>query len=123
MPTADQPQQDTLSQVPAQLWQTLVNWFFTYRFNNFYHTIFYKIFAVVIRSGHRVAIRNLIWKTGLLDGLVKHFKDTEPTAVRGHIILIANIVRLTCESQAPTDYLPALLASHQPWKEFLPELM
>lgn len=63
-----------------------------------------------------------MWKTGLIDGLVEQFWDPRPSALRGHVILVANVIRLTAESLPSGEYLPTVLASHALWKDFLPGL-
>ncbi|KAL1922861.1 uncharacterized protein VTP21DRAFT_9237 [Calcarisporiella thermophila] len=112
-----------LEGVPPLFWKSLVQWFFDYRFNNLFHTLFYKIFSVVLKSNHSPSLKALITKTKLINRLIDQFEDNgQHTGNRGHIILIANTLRLTADSQPPSGYIHTMLVTHVRWKEFLPTL-
>lgn len=50
-------------------------------------------------------------------------KDDPSTGIRGHLILIANVIRLTVDEQHANDYVPQLVDSYAEWKDFVVELM
>lgn len=54
--------------------------------------------------------------------MVEHYNDPANIGCRGYIMLICNVLRLTGDSQKPSDYIPTMLTSHHTWKEFEPKL-
>ena len=70
-----------------------------------------------------MTLKHLLSKTRLIPRLIASLREDPKSSIRGHLILIANVVRLSAEEQHPTDYIPQLLESYPEWKEFAQELM
>jgi hypothetical protein len=93
-----------------------------FRHNSVYHSIFYKFVVTIIKSNDVPTLKNLFTKTKFLTRMIEHYADEKNIGCRGYIILICNVLRLTCDSQKPSDYIPTMLLSHHTWKDFEPKL-
>jgi len=90
--------------------------------NSVYHAIFYKFVVTIIKSNDVPTLKNLFTKTKFLTRMVEQYDDPKTFGCRGYILLISNVLRLTCDSQKPSDYIPTMLTSHHTWKDFEPKL-
>jgi len=104
------------------LWKVMIDWFFEFQYNNVYHAIFYKLVVTVIKSNDTQSLKNLLTKPKLLGRMISHYLANPNSGCHGYIMLICNVLRLTADSQRPTDYIPSMLVSHHGWNEFLPKL-
>lgn len=111
--------EDVLGTFDAAVWQQLTNWFFEYRFNNVYHTLFCKLFTVIIQLNHVPTLKNLLTKTKFLSRMIEHYNDEAPSGCHGYILLFCNILRLSADSQPLSEYLPSMLESHHLWQQFI----
>jgi len=112
----------TLDQVPSQTWRVLSSWFVEYSHNNLYHYLFHKIFRTVLRENHLESLKTLFNKYKFLGKILEHYKSGELSSARGHIINMCNALRFTAELQPVNGVLRHYLATHDLWKEFLPQL-
>lgn len=113
---------EALERLPASFWKMTVSWFFDFKFNNVYHSVFYKLIVAAIRSNHGPTLKNIFPNTKFLGRMIEHYLDQGSSGCRGFILLICNILRLTNDSQKPTEYIPSMLNSHHAWNNFLPTL-
>eukprot|EP00005_Dracoamoeba_jomungandri_P005080 CAMPEP_0174258370 /NCGR_PEP_ID=MMETSP0439-20130205/7367_1 /TAXON_ID=0 /ORGANISM="Stereomyxa ramosa, Strain Chinc5" /LENGTH=662 /DNA_ID=CAMNT_0015341847 /DNA_START=17 /DNA_END=2005 /DNA_ORIENTATION=- len=114
-----------LDNVVPGIWRVLSNWTFGHAFNNVYHSLFLKIFTVIIKTNHVASLKGLLGgKCKFLSRMIDHFNTTTTftSGFRGYIITIGNILRLQSGALPRTDFLVNFLRSHQPWNQFLPIL-
>jgi hypothetical protein len=116
--------QEVLDSCTVPLWKVLSEWLFEHRFNNIYHDLFYRLFRAVVKINHTESLKTLLSKQKFLTRMIEHYRSTTSTdsGLRGYIILMANYMRLTADTQPPSEYLRSFLVSHTNWKEFLPLL-
>eukprot|EP01118_Nematostelium_gracile_P013660 TRINITY_DN5190_c0_g1_i1.p1 TRINITY_DN5190_c0_g1~~TRINITY_DN5190_c0_g1_i1.p1 ORF type:complete len:642 (+),score=169.38 TRINITY_DN5190_c0_g1_i1:118-2043(+) len=113
---------EVLNNVPQAVWRVLGAWFVEYSHNNLYHSLFYKMIQIMVRENHLESQQALLKQYKFLSRIIEHYRAPEQTDARGFILLIANTLRLGADLQNSTGWLKHYLASHDPWKSFLPIL-
>lgn len=113
---------EVLDKVPQPMWRVFGAWFIEYCYNNLYHSLFYKVVQIIIRENHLESQKNLLNKYKFLSRMIEHYKSPEQTGARGFILLIANTLRLGADLQPSSGWLRHYLNSHDPWKQWLPQL-
>ena len=111
-----------MERIPVFMWKLLTDWFFDLPHNNTFHNLFFKIFAMTLKSEHKSTIKQLLTRQRLLQRSIESFALKESNGLRGHILLILNYIRLLADTQDPSDYIPQVLSSSAEWKTFLPTL-
>ncbi|ORY96243.1 hypothetical protein BCR43DRAFT_491331 [Syncephalastrum racemosum] len=111
-----------LDAVPVAFWKMFVNSFFEKNTCNMYHTLFYRIFRLVLRINHERPLIILIRKQKLLTRLIETYQDkSRHTDNRGFILLILNHLRLSADAD-DTTLVHRMVTLHPRFQEFLPEL-
>jgi len=111
-----------LDQIPLATWRILSCWFLEYRFNNLYHFHFWKIYQVMIRENHVESQKILFSKCKFLSKMIDHYRSSEPSGLRGFILVMCNMVRFAADIQPPTGFFKHYLTSHDSWKQFVSQL-
>lgn len=109
---------EQLGSIPSIFWRALVDWIFEFKFNNAYHNVFFKIFQKSVKFDDKPTLKNLLSKTRIIPRMIQHYNE-EKTGLKGYIVLVLNVIRLTAGYQDPNDYIPQLLTSLQEWKDFI----
>ncbi|KXS21309.1 hypothetical protein M427DRAFT_316110 [Gonapodya prolifera JEL478] len=109
-------------------WKVLVNWFFEYKHNSQYLSLFYKLFHLLLHhptsspSQPHPSLRSVLTKCKLLPRVVEHFNDRAFAELRGYMILVLNEVRLGAEREPKDGYLRSVLGSLQGWEKVAEQL-
>eukprot|EP01089_Gocevia_fonbrunei_P022523 TRINITY_DN9141_c0_g1_i1.p1 TRINITY_DN9141_c0_g1~~TRINITY_DN9141_c0_g1_i1.p1 ORF type:complete len:694 (-),score=157.19 TRINITY_DN9141_c0_g1_i1:28-2109(-) len=114
-----------LQEFPAPMWKLLGGWCLENKFNNIYHSLFYRFFLAMMKANHTQTIKALLsGNSKFLGKLIDHYSttDSKTSGFRGYIIKMSNYLRLLGDTQAPGDFLKDLLLSHAQWQMFVPIL-
>eukprot|EP01087_Luapelamoeba_hula_P009297 TRINITY_DN2397_c0_g1_i3.p1 TRINITY_DN2397_c0_g1~~TRINITY_DN2397_c0_g1_i3.p1 ORF type:complete len:742 (+),score=202.89 TRINITY_DN2397_c0_g1_i3:141-2366(+) len=110
-----------LSAILPEVWRVLTEWLFDHKFNNVYHGLFLKLFKIVMKANHAPTLKTILSRYKFLTKLVRHFEThgVTDTGLRGFIILMTNIIRLTSDALPASEYINTFLHSNEIWKNFL----
>jgi len=112
-----------LDKINPDAWLAFTNWFIEFSNNNLYQNLFYKLYHIAIKTRHISSLKSLFIRSKFLGKMIKHFLDNDNhSGSKAMILLMANYLRLEGDCDAPTDFIPNYLDSHEGWKDFLPIL-
>ncbi|KAF7731658.1 hypothetical protein EC973_008828 [Apophysomyces ossiformis] len=112
---------EMLTSTTPAFWKILVNSFFEKSASSIYHTLFYRIFCLLLNIHHEPTLVILIRKQKLLTRMIEVYRSPSQTDTRGFILLILNHLRLTADAHHNT-LVHRIITSHPKFQEFLPTL-
>ncbi|CAO3592213.1 unnamed protein product [Absidia cylindrospora] len=113
---------ELIDAIPNAFWRIVVNSFFEKSTSSIYHTLFYRIFCLVIGLQHDPLTLILIRRQKLLTRMIDVYEDkTLQSDTRGYILLMLNYLRLMGDT-APTGTIRRIISDHPRYCEFLPTL-
>ncbi|KAG0750435.1 hypothetical protein G6F62_001739 [Rhizopus arrhizus] len=111
-----------LASIHADFWEILVNSFFEKSSSNIYHTLFYRMFSLILTSNDELTITAIISKPCLIQRLIQEYQDkSKRTDIRGYALLMLNHLRLMTDSQQ-SKMLTQMIMHHTGYQQFLPTL-
>ncbi|CAO3612715.1 unnamed protein product [Cunninghamella echinulata] len=111
-----------LDEIPSKFWKIIVNSFFEKTASTIYHTLFYRIFCLVINMHYDPLVHVLIRRQKLIARLIDVYEDkSQRVDTRGHVLLILNYLRLMTDAE-PTGLLHRIIIDHPRYQQFLPKL-
>ncbi|KAG1471813.1 hypothetical protein G6F56_001913 [Rhizopus delemar] len=111
-----------LASIHTDFWKILVNSFFEKSSNNIYHTLFYRIFILLVSSYDEMTIAIIINESCLIQRLVDEYQNkAKKTDTRGYSLLILNHLRLMSDAQQ-SNTVTEIIANHTCYQSFLPTL-
>eukprot|EP00638_Chattonella_subsalsa_P004700 CAMPEP_0117754210 /NCGR_PEP_ID=MMETSP0947-20121206/12695_1 /TAXON_ID=44440 /ORGANISM="Chattonella subsalsa, Strain CCMP2191" /LENGTH=763 /DNA_ID=CAMNT_0005573259 /DNA_START=72 /DNA_END=2363 /DNA_ORIENTATION=+ len=113
---------EKLNELSMEFWRCCCQWLVKYPHNDLYHAIFHRLAFHALRSNQEEALKLLMQKCRFVTQLVSICTDPTMQTVHGAATKLANLMRLQAETLPPSSFLRGFLASHQPWKDFLPKL-
>lgn len=115
-----QDHESALTHMGAEFWTPLLGWVFDRPANNVLHGFVYQLVYAAVRAGHASALQALLVEADLIPQMVAAFESQSHSSMRGHLLLIANTLRLGAERSGGAGELAGLLRANSEWQEFLP---
>jgi hypothetical protein len=96
----------------------------SFRYNNIYHSLFYRLFLYVLRKRYEPLIHDvLLGNMCFLTRLIEHYRTWQNhSGCKGYILLMCNAIKLFVSQLPIDDVISQLFQSHELWNEFLPVL-
>ncbi|CAO3623123.1 unnamed protein product [Cunninghamella blakesleeana] len=112
----------TIDEIPTAFWRIIVNSFFEKTSSAIYHTLFYRIFCLVINLHYDPLVQVLIRRQKLITRFIDVYEDkSQKVDMRGHILLMLNYLRLITDAE-PNGLLHRIISDHPRYQQFLPKL-
>ncbi|CAO3680826.1 unnamed protein product [Rhizopus stolonifer] len=111
-----------LASIHTEFWDVLVHSFFEKSSSNIYHTLFYRMFSLILSIHDDTIVIAIIVKSCLIQRLIQEYEDkTKRTDTRGYALLILNHFRLMSDSQQ-SQMITETIKKNTEFQAFLPTL-
>lgn len=114
--------------IPRDAWRVLVLWFFEYKHNNFFQSLFKQLFVAVLRASESddEMIKFIMSDCKMLTKMIRFFEaaNQPACACKGFVLEICNHLRLTTQlyQHHNQHFIVGYLRGHTAWTDFLPTL-
>ncbi|KAI9313060.1 hypothetical protein BX666DRAFT_1979135 [Dichotomocladium elegans] len=113
---------DILAKIPDGFWRWAILLFVDKRTSSIYHTIFYKIFYLLISINNEAILIKMFQVADWFGIMVDQYSNPEKgTDTHGFLNLMLNHVRLTSDAD-PGGYIHRLVSAHERYQSLLPKL-
>ncbi|CDH51778.1 hypothetical protein RO3G_10973 [Lichtheimia corymbifera JMRC:FSU:9682] len=113
--------ESTLDSVPDAFWKLYIDLFFEKTTSSIYHTMFYKIFYLLLSTNYEPILSTILQEHDLITRMIQSYSKDKASESRGFVLLILNHLRLKSDAD-PSGMVHGIMTSHEQYKEFLPTL-
>ncbi|KAI7883207.1 hypothetical protein K492DRAFT_205611, partial [Lichtheimia hyalospora FSU 10163] len=114
-------QETVLDAVPDAFWKMYIDLFFEKTTSSIYHTMFYKIFYLLLSINYEPILSTILQEHDLITRMIQSYDKGKAPESRGFVLLMLNHLRLKSDAD-DSGLVHRIMSSHQQYKEFLPTL-